>query len=147
MKAISPGASVVAVDVRDDRLKLASQLGADWAIDGRGKAADEIKKITGGEGAQAVTDTVGSDDTLGLAAAAVGRKAVIMLLGLAGGTLPYSFLTLPFECVLTNSVWGTYNELEEVLALAAMGRIKMNIKRFPLEDINEVFSGMRTKVR
>jgi len=143
MKAISPGASVIAVDVRDDRLELASQLGADWVIDGRGKAADEIKKITGGEGAQAVIDTVCSNDTLGLASAAVGRKAIIMLLGLAGGTLPYSFLALPAECVLTNSVWGTYNELEEVLALAAAGKIKADIQRFPLKDINAVFSSIR----
>jgi propanol-preferring alcohol dehydrogenase len=143
MKAISPGANIIAVDVRDERLKLASQLGADWVIDGRGKAADEIKRITGGEGAQAVIDTVCSDDTLGLASAAVGRKAIIMLLGLAGGILPYSFLALPAECVLANSVWGTYNELKEVLALAAMGKIKADIKRFPLKDINDVFSGMR----
>ena len=143
MRAISPGAKIIAVDVVDERLKLASQLGADWVIDGRGKAADEIKRITGGEGVQAVIDTVGSAATLPLAAAVVGRKAIIMVLGLAGGTLPYSFLALPFECVLTNSIWGSYNELEEVLALAAMGKIKMHVQRFPLKDINEVFSRLR----
>lgn len=139
MKAISPGSRIIAVDVTDDRLQLASKLGANHAVDARSDAAVEIKKLTGGEGAQAIIDTVGSDSTLKTAAAVVARKAIIMLVGLAGGTLPFSFLGLPSECVVTSSVWGSYTELEEMLALAAAGKVRARIQRFPLEDINEVF--------
>lgn len=139
MKTIGPGIRVIAVEVTDDRLQLASELGANHLVDGRGEAADEIKKLTGGEGAQAIIDTVGSGGTLKTAAAAVSRKGIIMLVGLAGGTLSYSFLGLPSECVLTNSVWGSYTELEELLALAASGKVHTRIQRFSLEEINEVF--------
>jgi len=139
MKAIGPSVTVIAVEVKDDRLQLASELGADHVVDGRGEAAVEIKKLTGGEGAKAIIDTVGSDGTLKTAAAVVGRKGIIMLMGLAGGTLPYSFLGLPSECVVTNSVWGSYTELEELLSLAASGKVHTRIQRFSLKDINEVF--------
>jgi len=139
MKAIAPGIRVIAVEVTDDRLQLGSELGADHVVDGRGEAANEIRKLTGEEGAQAIIDTVGSDGTLKTTAATVGRKGIIMLVGLAGGTLPYSFLGLPSECVVTSSVWGSYTELEETLALAAAGKVLVRIQRFPLEEINDVF--------
>lgn len=139
MKAISPGARIIAVDVADDRLQLASESGADHVVDARGDAANEIRKLTGGEGAQAIIDTVSSDGTLKTAVAAVGRKGVIMLVGLAGGTLPYSFLGLPAECIVTSSTWGSYTELVELLALAAAGKVRAHIQRFPLKDINQVF--------
>jgi len=143
LKAISLGASIIAVDMVKERRQLALELGADHVLEARHTAADEIKKLTAGEGAQAVIDTVGSEATLKLAAAAVGRKGIIMVLGLAGGVLPYSFLSLPMECVVTNSIWGCYNELKEVLALAEAGKLKSRIHRFPLDDINEVLDAMR----
>ena len=138
MKAISPGSRVIAVDVTDYSLQLASELGADYVVDARGDAADEIRQLTGEEGAQAIIDTVGIDDTLKTAVTVAARKSIIVLVGVAGGTLPYSFLGLPSECVVTNSVWGSYTELEEVLALAVDGKVQARIRRFPLEDINEV---------
>lgn len=143
MKAISPGASIIAVDVVKGKLQLALKLGADYVIDGRDNPAEEIKKITGGEGAQAVIDTVGSEATLKTASNVVGRKAIIMVLGIGDGILPYSFLSLPMECVVTNSIWGSYNEMTELLTLAVDGKVKSQIKHFQLEDINKVFDGMR----
>lgn len=143
MKAISPGAGIIAVDVVKDKLQLASELGANHMLEGRHTTSDEIKKLTDGEGAQAVIDTVGSEATLKLAAAAVGRKGIIMVLGLAGGVLPYSFLSLPMECAVTNSIWGSYDELKEVLALAEAGKLLSRIQRFQLDDINSVFNSMR----
>jgi propanol-preferring alcohol dehydrogenase len=139
MKAISPGSRVIAVDVREERLQAASELGAENVVKARGNVGNEIKKLTGGEGAQAIIDTVGSDETLKTAAAAVGRKGIIVLVGLARGTLPYSFFGLPWECVVTNSQWGSYTELEELLSLASDGKVRARIQRFSLDEINEVF--------
>jgi len=36
-------------------------------------------------------------------------------------------------------VWGSYTELEELLSLAASGKVHTRIQRFSLKDINEVF--------
>jgi propanol-preferring alcohol dehydrogenase len=135
--ALNPGSRVIAVDISDDQLQLAADLGADDVIDGRGDAASEVVRITGGEGAQAVIDFVGIDSTLQTAAAAAGRKSIIVVVGIGGGTLPYSFFNIRGECVLTNSYWGSYTEFEELLTLAREGKVRATVQPMPLERINE----------
>ena len=41
---------------------------------------------------------------------------------------------------MTTSSWGSYTELQEVLALARAGTIRAQIERFPLEQVDEVFN-------
>ena len=139
MNAVSPGTRVIAVDVADDKLQQAAELGAADVVDARGDAAAAIKKLTGGSGAEAVIDLVGNDASLKLAAKAAARKGIIVIVGLAGGALPYSFLGgVRQEVVVTSSVWGSYTELEEVIALVSSGQVRGNIERFPLADVNDV---------
>lgn len=138
LRAISPGSKIIAVDIRDDRLQLASKLGADYVVDARRDAVGEIKQITSRKGAQAILDIVGSDATLKLAASSITRKGIIVLVGLAGGTLPYSFMGMPSEAMITSSSWGSYTELVEVMTLGEEGRVKPSIERFSLEEINNV---------
>src|SRR5581483_1720544 len=117
-------AQVVAVDIDDDKLALAAELGADATLNARQDVGAEVKRITGGEGAQAVLDFVGNDATLQAALAAAGRGCRIVVVGLGGGTFPYSFMGVPSELKVTNSVWGSRRDLEEVLALGRQGKVK-----------------------
>ncbi|HUV10375.1 MAG TPA: NAD(P)-dependent alcohol dehydrogenase [Acidimicrobiia bacterium] len=139
LKELSP-AKVIAVDTEEAKRDLAADLGADLVVDPlAGGAVTEITSFTGGNGADVVLDFVGADDTLGLAARAVGRKGTIVLLGLAGGAVPFSFFGLPTEAELTTSSWGSRNELAEVIALADQGRLHGHVERHPLKAINAVF--------
>jgi propanol-preferring alcohol dehydrogenase len=140
-KVMSPGAKVIAVDVSPDRLRLAAILGADYQVEGNNGAVETIRKVTGLEGVQVIIDTVGSTETLKIAAETAGKQSAIVLVGLAGGVVP----KLPGECSISNSVWGTYNELKELLTLYADGKIQVQIKCFPLDRINEVFEQMEAK--
>jgi len=137
-------ATVVVVDTSADKRASAQALGADHVIDPADDQAlsdiSDIKDIAGGEGAAAVFDMVGVDATLALGASALHRQGTLMLVGLAGGSYPFSFFSLPTEATLTSSNWGSRNELDEVLALAGSGRLVCTIERQPLEDINEVFA-------
>jgi len=142
LRALTPSTRVIAVDVSEDRLEAATQLGASDVVDARGDAAAEIVRLTGGEGAQAVIDLVGSDASLRTAAAATGRKGIIVLVGLAGGTLPYSFLGMRSECTVTSSYWGSYDEFEEVLALARGGSIRATVRRYSLDQVNEALDSL-----
>ena len=54
--------------------------------------------------------------------------------------MPFSFFTWPPESILTTSHWGTHTELEEVVALARDGRLRIDVERAPLEAINDVFA-------
>jgi len=142
LKAVAPSTRNIAVDVARDRLDAARTLGASDAVDAGGDPAGEIRRLTGGEGAQAVIDLVGSDASLRTAAGAVGRMGIIVVVGLGGGTLPYSFLGVRAECTVTCSYWGSYNEFREVLALARGGHIRPVVRRYPLEQVNEALDSL-----
>lgn len=137
-KAMAPAARLIAIDVSEDKLAYAKQLGADHVIDGRGDVGAAVKAATGGEGADAVIDFVGSEATLKNAVASAGIAGKIIVVGIAGGTLPFTFWTVPLECEVTTSIWGNRQELKEVLELARQGRIAPHIERQPLAAINDV---------
>jgi propanol-preferring alcohol dehydrogenase len=140
LRAVAPWARIIAVDVDDAKLESALKCGAHHAIDARGDAAAEIKRLSGGEGARAVIDLVGSNASLGVAAASASRKSILVLVGLAGGVLPFSFFAMPAESIVTTSYWGSYTDLEEVLELARTGVVKAQIETFPLDQVDEVLN-------
>jgi propanol-preferring alcohol dehydrogenase len=140
LKLLSP-ATVVVVDSAADKRQLASQLGADHVIDPtEADAVEQVKAATGGRGAAVALDFVGMDATMQLAASSLGPEGLFVLVGLAGGSFPFSFFSLPTQATLTSSDWGSRNELDEVLAMARTGRLVSTIERHPLQEINEVFS-------
>jgi propanol-preferring alcohol dehydrogenase len=139
LKLLSP-ATFIVVDTDPQKRELARELGADITIDPLvADAADQIRAATGGAGAAAVLDFVGSDATLALGIGVISRGALFVLVGLSGGTVPLGFFTLPSEASFTTSSWGTRNDLEEVLALAKEGRLRSKVDRFPLSEINDAF--------
>jgi propanol-preferring alcohol dehydrogenase len=138
LRALAAGTKILAVDVNDDRLALALELGADHAIDASGDAIGEINRLTSGEGASAVIDLVGTDATLRTATAAVARRGIVVQVGIGGGTLPLSFFSVRPEALITTSLWGSRTELEELLALAAQGRVRAKVTPHGLEDVNDV---------
>ena len=71
LKALSP-ATVICVDQRESALEVVAGLGADHTVVAGPAAAEEIRGIMGGRGAEMVLDICGYDDTLALAAAVVG---------------------------------------------------------------------------
>lgn len=139
-KALTPATRLVAIDVSGEKLAMAKTLGAHYTINGKGDVGAAVKAVTDDEGVDAIIDFVGSDATLqnAVACAAIGCKVVVV--GIAGGTLPYSFWKLPLECEVTSSIWGNRQELREVLELARLGLITPHIERQPLEAINDVLA-------
>lgn len=142
LRALTP-ARVIAVDVSADKLRLAREVGADEAVEPGEGAAETIRELTGGLGAELVLDNVGADETLALAAQIVRFQSHLTVVGLAGGTFEFGFGTLPFECQLTLPYWGTAIELMEVLELARAGKIRAHVERFPLEGVADAYERLR----
>jgi alcohol dehydrogenase, propanol-preferring len=132
-------ARVVAVDVRSDALALATEEGAEEAVPADDKAAETIRALTGGHGADVVLDFVGSDATLLMGAAAARTLGDVTIVGIAGGTLPVSFFSVPYEVSIQTTYWGTRPELVEVLDLAARGLIRPQVTTFPLADAAKAY--------
>lgn len=140
--ALSP-ARVIAVDNDDGKLDLAREVGAEEAI-GSGAAPDEaIAELTGGRGVELVLDMVGADETIALAAQVARPEADITIVGLAGGTLPFTFGATSYEASVTLPYWGSQVELMEVLELARAGRIEPHVERFSLDRVEDAYRGLR----
>ncbi|WP_324739993.1 alcohol dehydrogenase catalytic domain-containing protein [Tsuneonella sp. CC-YZS046] len=139
LKAMTP-ARVAALDIADAALRAAVAAGADDAL--RADAADIVDRLlalTGGRGADAVIDFVGSDASLRLAAATIAPFGAIQAVGLTGGSLPFeaadiSTVRLPWGVTLMKPYSGTYRDLADVIALAREGRLEPRLTRFPLEQ-------------
>jgi propanol-preferring alcohol dehydrogenase len=137
------GAVVIAVDAREERLARAAELGADHCVVAGSGAAASILATTAGRGAEAIVDFVGSDDSLALAAEVVGRRGLVALLGLAGGSTQFGFSTLAPEASLTTVVAGTLQDLHEVVRLAQAGRIVGRLTTYPLAAVNDALDDLR----
>ncbi|MGC4807536.1 NAD(P)-dependent alcohol dehydrogenase [Micromonospora sp. DT233] len=137
-------ARVIAVDTREEALKLAEGYGAELTLLSGPRTAEEIRKATpGGRGADVVLDFVGADVTMALGLAAARTVGDLTVVGIAGGTLPVSFFSVPYELSVQTTYWGSRPELAEVLELGARGLVRPKITRFDLEDAPIAYREMR----
>jgi propanol-preferring alcohol dehydrogenase len=143
LKAVSP-ARVIAVDIDEAKLDLATNVGADACVRSGEEAAAEIRELTRGLGAQLVLDMVGAQPTMELAAQVSKMDGEITIVGLHGGSFPVAFGAVPFECPVAIPYWGSAIELMEVLELARQGKIKPHVERFPLDRASEAYERMRS---
>ncbi len=125
-----------AVDVGDPSIEKrtrAVELGAEGAAD----PAELEGPYT------AVLDFVGSDDSLAHAARLVDRKGIAIVVGLFGGRIPFGFGAVPHEARFMSSVWGSRDELAELLDLAQRERIDCAIETMPLEQAEDAHRRVR----
>jgi propanol-preferring alcohol dehydrogenase len=142
LKATTP-AVVVAVDARAASLELATASGADLALDVADQPVERVRALTGGRGADAVFDLVGTQKSLETAASLVGTDGHVGIVGAGGGTLPVSQRAIPFGVSVTPTYWGTRGELHDVLLLAATGHIAVQREHFPLSQALQAYDALR----
>jgi propanol-preferring alcohol dehydrogenase len=135
------GARVVAIDTDERKLETARKLGADIVVRSDSNAAATIQKQVGG--ADVVLDMVGSEATLALAAKSLRAEGRLVIIGLALGALPVSFFGLPYGAEVATSYWGTAPELIELVSLARMGKIRLDVETFPLARAPEAYARLR----
>jgi propanol-preferring alcohol dehydrogenase len=102
-----------------------------------------LRELTGGSGAELVLDVVGSDETLALASQVLAFEGDLTVLGLAGGTIEYGAMSLPWGARIATTYWGTAVELMEVLDLARAGRLEIRTERVGLEGVADAYDRLR----
>jgi propanol-preferring alcohol dehydrogenase len=79
------GTQIIAVDIRDEALKLVETLGTDYTINpSKADVQEEVRKITGGIGVDAAIDFVGVEETFSKALKALKRGGKLIVVGLGG---------------------------------------------------------------
>lgn len=133
------GAQVIAVDVKPEALDLARRVGAHHTLVSDAGAAPAIRALTGGRGADVLIDFVGTATTLQLARDAARTMADITIVGIAGGEVPVSFFSQPYEASIASTYWGTRPELVELLSLAARGDVTVEHTVYSLDDAAQAY--------
>jgi propanol-preferring alcohol dehydrogenase len=133
------GATVVAVDVTEDKLALAKRLGAEHTINAATTSpADALRELGG---AHAAIVTAAEQVPVRQAFDSLRRRGRLVLVGLPAR----NEVSLPiFETVLggltvTGSIVGTRLDLAEVFALHVAGRTEVIRQTRRLEEVNEAF--------
>ncbi|GAB3064343.1 NAD(P)-dependent alcohol dehydrogenase [Intrasporangium mesophilum] len=133
LRAMS-AATVVALDVSDDKLQLAKDVGAHHVFHSDDSAVEQVRALNGGRGATAVFDIVGIESTTSLAAKLTHFDSEIVVVGVGPGAVPVGIFTLPYETKVRAPYWGSRSELFEVLDLARDGLIHVATEQFSLDD-------------
>lgn len=142
LAALCP-ATVIAVDQREMALQSATRVGASHAVTSGPDAAATIRGLTKGRGADLVLDVVGVDSTLALGAEVVRPMGHLTIVGIGGGSIPFSFFSVPYEAAVATTYWGSLPELMEVITLAQAGHIKAHVTTFTLDKAADAYAAMR----
>ena len=132
------GVRVIATDVKLDAMRRAETTGAVTVAAGDTQL-EAIRQITGGRGVDAAFDFVGTTSTIKAAQASIAPRGRITVVGIANGVIDWSFFSTPFESLLTNTYWGTIDDLFEVVDMYRAGQIRPEIERFALDDALEAY--------
>ncbi|TFV77890.1 alcohol dehydrogenase AdhP [Bradyrhizobium frederickii] len=138
------GLKVAAVDIAEDKLALARETGADLAVNALADGAVEKVLTATGGGAHGVLVTAVSTAAFGQALKMVRRKGTVSLVGLPPGEFPTPIFDVVLKRItVRGSIVGTRRDLEEAIAFAAEGKVKAEVTKVPLAQINDVFERMK----
>jgi alcohol dehydrogenase, propanol-preferring len=139
------GLKVVALDIAEDKLKLGRAAGADHAVNAlSADAVDSVLRATGG-GAHGVLVTAVSTAAFAQALKMVRRKGTVSLVGLPPGEFPTPIFDVVLKRItVRGSIVGTRRDLDEAIAFAAEGKVRSEITKAPLADINAIFDRMKS---
>jgi alcohol dehydrogenase, propanol-preferring len=137
------GLHVAAVDISDEKLALARELGAELTVNAR--TDDPVSKIqeTIG-GSHGVLITAVSPVAFQQGVNMLRRGGTCVLNGLPPGDFPVSIFDVVLKrLTIRGSIVGTRKDMQEALQFAAEGKVKAIIETQRLEEINSVFDRLR----
>lgn len=145
---------VIAVDIHDNRLKMASAFGATHLIKCRDRLdlSSRIREITGAAGADVVIDNTGNTDMISLAYQLTKPDGRTILVGVPkkGDHISIYSLDLHFDKTLTGSHGGETDPAKDIPRYGKLyrnGKLKLDdliTDRFSLEEINLAIEKMKT---
>ena len=154
-KAITK-AKVICVDLDDNKLQTAKEMGADFVVNsnvigsvatGSGNAAQKIISLSNNKGADSVIDFVNAPQTVKTGLAALRKRGNLVLVGLFGGSLELSLVTIPLKALTIQGAYtGNYNDMVELIDLAKKGIIKPVIsQRYSLDQVNDALENLKQR--
>lgn len=118
---------IIAIDIDNNKLAMARQLGADYAFNSKDvDAAEEVRKLTGGRGADVAIEVVGATAPIATAIASLRKGGSVTLVGNVSPKVE-----LPLQAIVTRQIrvqgsCASSGEYPACIDLLARGAIKVD---------------------
>jgi Zn-dependent alcohol dehydrogenase len=151
--ALSGATPLIAIDLKDSKLKMARWLGATHGIKATQKnVIEKTKTLTNGRGVDYAFVTVGSEAAIHQGLELIRRSGTLVLVGMPASGVKLSIEAANFandgQHVVGSKMGSTRLRVDvpKLLALYQEGRLKLDeliTKRYPLEEINEAVAAVK----
>ncbi len=141
LKALSP-AELIVVDRNPDAVKLALGIGADHGVVAEGGQVDEVLELTDGHGAEVVLDFVGEGGSTAQGIEMTRPAGDYHVVGYGENVdVPTIDLISAEKNVIGNLV-GSYNDLCDLMSLAAGGAVTLHTQTYALDDFQSAIDDL-----
>jgi NAD+-dependent secondary alcohol dehydrogenase Adh1 len=141
MAALSP-AQIVVVDRNPDAVKLAVEIGAHHGVVASGDHVEEVLALTGGNGAQQVIDFVGEGGSTKEGLRMTRRAGDYHVVGYGENIDVPTIDLISTEVNVIGNLVGSYNDLVDLMALAAEGRVSLHTQKYALDDFQSAIDDL-----
>lgn len=136
-------ARLIVVDIAADKLKRASEMGADECLDAnREDLAAEIMKLTEGRGCDAVLDFVGSNQSITTSISVLAKLSTYAVIGAAQGKLdiPIMSAIAGKNATIISFIGGTDADTRAAIELGDQGLLRNDVELFDITDSSKAFA-------
>jgi NAD+-dependent secondary alcohol dehydrogenase Adh1 len=141
LKALTP-ATIIVLDRNQAALNLVSGYGADHTVLADNSSADEILELTDGQGAEVVFDFVAEQGAEALGWNLTRRAGSHFIIGYGGTINVPAIDIISSERSIVGNLVGSYNDLVELMVLAAQGKVELHTRTYPLEAVNDAMADL-----
>jgi NAD+-dependent secondary alcohol dehydrogenase Adh1 len=141
LKALSP-AELIVVDRNPEAVKLAVSIGAHHGVVADGTHVEQVLELTDGNGAEAVIDFVGEGGSTGEGVRMLHRAGDYHVVGYGENINVPTIDIISTEINFIGNLVGSYNDLCDLMALAARGAVTLHTAKYRLDDFQSAIDDL-----
>lgn len=133
---------IVVLDANAEALALTAGWGADATVLVDGNHVEKVLELTDGNGAEVVLDFVGERGAEHDSWAMTRRAGSDYVIGYGGAVDVPTIDIISTERNIVGNLVGSYNDLVELMALNAAGKVVMRTETYPLDAVNDAMDDL-----
>ena len=141
LKALTPSRMIV-VDRNPAALELAKSIGADDGVLADGTQVEQVRALTGGNGAEVLIDFVGEGGATSQGIAMLRNAGDYFVVGYGEDISVPTIDIISSEINIIGNLVGSYNDLQDLMALAARGAVTLHTQKYKLDDFQQAISDL-----
>jgi NAD+-dependent secondary alcohol dehydrogenase Adh1 len=141
LKAMT-AAEIIVVDRNAVAVKLALSIGADHGVVADSNQVAEVLELTGGHGAEVLVDFVGEGGATAEGVAMLRRAGNYYVVGYGENIDVPTIDIISTEINFIGNLVGSYNDLQELMVLAAQGKVTLHTSKYPLDEFQRAIDDL-----